>query len=302
MSCCHRFPVLILKTISYKLSLLLLIPVLLLATTALALEVNSQVEGQGLIAENPLDPQAYILFSNFMQDQGNFKGAQKILETGRAKAHPSADLLVELCKVLEAQDRTSQAEAMALAALDVDPNHSEANICLGEIYFKMGWQNSALDAFERALVLDPNGTRPKVKLLGGFMAGGLLQQAEDRCHEFLASESDNVDLWLSLGLILEKMEKRKAAFATYGQVLTIDSKNSIAYSRQGRLFCEFGQFSAAETSCVRALDLDPENFLAHAYLGIACSYLGEKDRALIHAEKAEKAGMNMTVVWKKIGR
>jgi tetratricopeptide (TPR) repeat protein len=288
--------------LSRKFSLLLMIPILLVATSVQALEVHSRVEGKGLVAQNPLDPQAYIIFSNFLESQGDFKGAQEVLEKGRIKAHPSADLLVKLCEVLEAQELTSQAETAALAALDVDPKHSDANICLGEIYFKMGWQKSALDAFERAVENDPEATRPRVKLLGGLMASGKLVEAENLCHEYLATNSNDVDLWLSLGQILEKMEKRQAAFTTYGQVLTIDPDNSVAYSRQGRLFCEFGQFSAAETSCEKALQLDPDNALAHAYLGIACSYLGDKDRALIHSEKAEKAGMNMTVVYKIIGR
>ncbi len=287
---------------SRKLPLFLMIPILLAVNLAQATEVHSRVAGQGLIAKDPLEPQAYIDFSQFLLGQGDLKGAEKILESGRRKAHPSADLLVELCKIFEAQGRTSKAEIIALEALEVDPKHSEANICLGEIYFTMGWQQSGLEAFERAAYLDPDETRPKVKLLGGLMAGGRLQEAENRCHEYLAVEPGNIDLWLSLGMVFEKLEKRQAAFATYGQVLTIDSKNSMAYSRQGRLFCEFGQYSAAEAACVRALDLDPDNALAHAYLGIACSYLGEKDRALKHSQIAEEAGFNMTVVWKKIRR
>jgi len=288
--------------LSRKFALLLLVPVLLMVPAVQAQEVHSKVEGHHLVAQNPLDPQAYIIYSNFFQSRGNWAEAKKILKEGQKKAHPSADLMVALSVVLGAQGKTSQAETAALAALDIDPKHSKANICLGEIYFKMGWQKSALEAFERAVAFDPNGTRPKVKLLGGLMAGGKLNEAENRCHEFLAAETGNVDLWLSLGQIFEKKEQRQAAFATYGQVLTIDPENSMAFSRQGRLFCEFGQFAAAEASCVRALEFDPDNALAHAYLGIACSYLGDKNRATLHSEQAEKAGMNMTVVWKKIGR
>ncbi len=203
-----------------------------------------------------------------MQSRGEIDEAQTILEIGRNKAHPSADLLVELCEILGAQGKMSQAESTALAALDVDSKHSNANICLGEIYFKMGWQESALDAFERAVAFAPEESRPKVKLLGGLMASGHISAAENRCHQFLAADTDNVDLWLSLGKIFEKMEKRQAAFAIYGQVLT----------------------------------LDPDNAFAHAYLGIACSYLGDKDRAIFYSEKAEAAGLNMLAVWKKIGR
>lgn len=297
-----RFSASAAKKFSRKLSLLLIIAVMFIATAGQATEVYSRVEGEGLIAQNQKDPAAYIIYSKFLQRQGDIEEAQDILEAGRSKAHPSADLLVELCKVYDSEGRTSKAEAMALEALEVDPKNSEANICLGEIYFKMDWQQSALDAFERAVAYDPDSTRPKVKLLGGLMAGGKLFEAENQCHKFLAAKPDDVDLWLSLGLIFEKLDNRQAAFATYGQVLTLDSQNSEAFSRQGRLFCEFGQYSAAETACSRALVFDSDNALAHAYLGIACSYLGDKERATVHSQKAEEAGLNMTVVWKKIGR
>ena len=84
-------------------------------------------------------------------------------------------------------------------------------------------------------------------------------------------------------------------------MLTIDPSNSLAYARQGRLFCQFGQFSSAEISCRKALDLEPDNALGHAYLGIACAKLGQNDEARIHAEIAEDAGLNMVSVWKIIG-
>ena len=76
----------------------------------------------------------------------------------------------------------------------------------------------------------------------------------------------------------------------------------MAYARQGKLFCEFGQYQAAEQSCRRALDLDEGDALAHAYLGIALSHLGNADEARLHAEIAEAAGLNMTSVWRKIDK
>ena len=69
-------------------------------------------------------------------------------------------------------------------------------------------------------------------------------------------------------------EKLREAFTTYGQVMTLDPDNDEASARQGRLFCQFGQFTSAEAACRQSLKIDPDNSLAHAYLGIALSYLG----------------------------
>lgn len=280
-------------------------PALLLALLfagAEAAEVNSPVDGRALIAANPEDPAGYIALGEYFLRVKNYDEAAKTLQTGRNKALPSADLLVVLSRVYEAQEAVAKAEATASAALELDPEHVGAHLRLGEIYFRMNWPKSGLDFFKQAVALAPDQTEPKVKYVGGLLEAGQIDQAEQACLEFVSVDPENVDLWLSMGQILEKQEKRRAAFTTYGQVLTLDPKNSIAYARQGRLFCEFGQYQAAEASCRKALELDEENALAHAYLGIACSYLGRNNEARKHAEIAEKAGLNMVSVWKKIGQ
>ena len=207
-----------------------------------------------------------------------------------------------LSRAYEALELMARAESVTQEALAIDPQSVAAHQRMGEIYFRMGWPKSGLDSFRQAVALAPQETGPKVKLVGGLLEAGQLAEAEQACLEFVSVDADNVDLWLSLGQIFEKQEKPRVAFTTYGQVLVLDPENSTAYARQGRLFCQFSQFEAAETSCRKALELDEDNALAHAYLGIACSYLGRNNEARQHAAIAEKAGLNMLAVWRKIGQ
>jgi Flp pilus assembly protein TadD len=125
-------------------------------------------------------------------------------------------------------------------------------------------------------------------------------QAEEQCLRFVSADTDNADLWMALGRIFEHQGKQREAFTTYGQVLSLEPDRARAFARQGKLFCEFSQFQAAEASCRRALELDEHDALAHAYLGIALSRLGNNDEARRHAEIAEAAGMNMTSVWRQL--
>ena len=274
---------------------------LFLSGSAMA-EVNSAVDGRALIAGDPEDPAGYIALGEYYLRMGNYAEAATTLQTGRNKALPSADLLVSLSRVYEAQEAVAKAEAAASDALQIDPDHVAAHLRLGEIYFRMNWPTTGLERFRQAVALAPDQTEPKVKYVGGLLEAGQIDQAEQACLEYVSVDPENVDLWLSLGQILEKQEKRRAAFTTYGQILVLDPENSTAFARQGRLFCQFGQYQAAETACRKALELDEENALAHAYLGIACSYLGQNNEARKHAEIAEKAGLNMVSVWKKIGQ
>ena len=101
---------------------------------------------------------------------------------------------------------------------------------------------------------------------------------------------------------LEQQKRLREAFACYGQAIVLDPSAAIPHSRRGLLFCRFGQFDAAEVSCRKALSLDKDNLVAHAYLGIACSYLDNGKDARKHARIAEAGGMNMGAVWDKLGK
>lgn len=289
-------------TLPLRFRCLILIPVLLLFGSAVqAAPVHSMVEGEQRISEFPEEALYYIQYADFLMSKGNYKGAAKILQKGKAKVTPSADLLVKLGEAYEGQGLMARAQSVTREALRIDSAHVPAHVRMGEIHFRMGWNESGLNSFRDAVQLDPNADLPKVRLVGGLCEDEQLVAAEDKCLEFISTNAQSPDLWLSLGQVFEKQEKRRAAFTTYGQVLTIDPQNSQAYARQGRLFCEFGQFESAESACRRALELEPSSALGHAYLGIACAKLGQNDEARIHAEAAEDAGMNMVSVWKIIG-
>jgi len=156
--------------------------------------------------------------------------------------------------------------------------------------------------YRRAQKLTPLDALPRVRLVNGLMDIGESTEAEDLCLRYISTDPDNPDLWLALGRSFEKQGKNREAFTTYGQVLSIDPQVAEAYARQGRLFCRFGQFEAAEYSCRQALALDQGNLVAHAYLGIACSYLDKGKDARKHARIAEAGGMNMSAVWEKLGK
>ncbi|MCP4293872.1 MAG: tetratricopeptide repeat protein [bacterium] len=287
---------------SFRFRALVLVPILLVvAGTVFAAPVNSRVAGEAQIKDFPQETIYYIQYADFLIKHKAYKEAAEVLCQGKAQATPSADLLVKLGDVYQKQGLVAQAKTVTLEALRVDSSHVAAHVRLGEIYFQQGWHSSGLEYYKAAVALAPDEDLPKVRLVGGLCEVEQLTQAKDQCLEFISTKPQSPDLWLSLGHVFEKQDKRRQAFTTYGQVLTLDPENSLAYARQGRLFCEFGQFTSAETACRKALDLEPDNALGHAYLGIACAKLGQNDEARIHAEIAEDAGLNMVSVWKIIG-
>ncbi len=267
---------------------------------ATAAEITSRVDGQAMIAADPGEPAPYIAYGEFLLDRRDYKGAAEVLEIGRKNAAASAELLVVLGRVYEAQDRLARAESVVREALVVDPKSVVALVRMGEIYFRLGWPKSGMESFYAACAEAPDQTLPKVRVIGGLIDQNKMTEAEDACLRFISEDAENPELWLALGQVFEKQDKLREAFTTYGQVLTLEPDQSEAYARQGRLFCRFGQYDAGRTACAKALELDEDNILAHAYMGIACSNLGDGENARLHAQIAEAGGLNMTAVWKKL--
>jgi tetratricopeptide (TPR) repeat protein len=287
---------------SFRPACLLLLGLLLLSYPASAAKINSKVAGRSLIAENSLDPAAYISYSRFLVKLGDLEEAQEVLETGRNKANSSSNLLVELAVVYESRGQLTKAEAAARDAVLMDKDNPEAQIRMGEIHFRLGSKTAGVACYRRAQALSPQDALARVRLVNGLMDIGDSVEAEDLCLQFISTDPDNPDLWLALGRSFEKQGKNREAFTTYGQVLSLDDQEAEAYARRGRLFCRFSQFEAAESACRKSLALDSGNMVAHAYLGIACSYLDKGKDARKHARIAEAGGMNMGAVWDKLGK
>lgn len=267
---------------------------------ASALSVSSRADGEALIAAAPKEARNYLLYAEWLEAQGDLQESAAVLEAGCRAAAAPAPVLLQLAGAYQRLGKLPRAEVMAREALVLLPESAEAHLRMGDIYLALGWPKSALDSYETAVRFGPGQSLPRVQLVAALLEVGTAAVAEDRCLAFIAETPDDSRLWLALGEVFEKQDKLREAFTTYGQVLGLDPGSAEAYARQGRLFCRFGQFSSAADACRKSLQLDEGNLVAHAYLGIACSYLGDGEQARHHAQIAEAGGLNMTAVWKKL--
>ncbi len=261
----------------------------------------STVEVRALIASDPDNPDVYIEAGDLAIEAGNVALAVDILEKGRVKASVSPALLVALGAAYEKSGRFGDAVSATRDALEVDSQYAAAYVRLGQIHGKVGWQQQAIKSFEMAVAVDPDNSQAKSILVYCLAESGRVEQAQKLCLSYLAEDDQDAELWIAMGETREIQQQMQEAFKCYGHALAIDAKMGSAHARRGRLFCNLGQFEAAATSCRIALDFEPDNALAHAYLSIACWQLNEVDEARSHAAVAESAGFVMQAVWSDIG-
>lgn len=263
-------------------------------------EVSSRAEGEALIAAGPAVAANYLAYASWLEGAGDLQEAAAVLEAGCHRASTPAPLLLELAGAYQRLGKPTRAEAVAREALVLMPDAPEAHLCMGDVYLALDWPQSALESYEEAVRLAPGDPVPCTRVVAAMLAAGTVAAAEESCLRYISATPDAPDLWLALGSVFEKQEKLREAFTTYGQALSLAPGSAEALARQGRLFCRFGQFSSAADACRRALELDPANLVAHAYLGIASSHLGDGEAARRHAAIAEAGGLDMTAVWKKL--
>jgi tetratricopeptide (TPR) repeat protein len=273
---------------------------LITGTAAAVVAISSSVEGDVLIAKAPQDPASYIAASAFARSQGDQDTAIAILEKGQIKANPSAELLIELAEVYAQQQRFAEAEATLKIAQAVDRDHTRSWLALADLYWRLEWREQALATLREAVDQDEESVAARYRLVYGLAASGEAAAAQKLCLEYLASWPESPQLLVALGETLEEQNKLREAFTCYGRAISFDDEMAAAYSRRGRLYCLFRQYDAAELACRQALDLDPYDPIAHAYLGIACAERGQILEANMHAAVAEDAGMQMDVVWAKL--
>lgn len=258
--------------------------------------VVTTAEGRTLIARDPSDPLNYIQASLAAYQQGKLGVAVDLLEQGSRVAEPSALLQLALGALYLELGRLADAESATLKALELEPDNLDAKVQLGRIMNQTGLHHEARSCFTQVLGIDKKHPEAQLGLAISLLEAGAVKEAERQCRLVLNEDVNRKELWIVLGESLEQQERLREAFNCYGKALAIDADLAGAHSRRGRLFCRFGQFEAAAAECRTALKLDPDDPLAHAYLSIACSRLGQKDAAAHHAHRAEEGGMQMKSV------
>jgi tetratricopeptide (TPR) repeat protein len=189
------------------------------------------------------------------EESGRSDDALKAYESALAKAPNDTDLMLRVGCV-KAGGGNKEAQELLRKVLDQRPESAETHHCLGRALLAEGTNLAgALKLLETAVQLD--GNRPEYHLYVGWAAAeaGHTAQAE----------------------------------AAFSKALSLDQGLADAYWRRGVLKSRQGAFRDAAGDLVKALELRPSRFEAHAALADAYSELGREADALAEWEQAVRA-------------
>lgn len=217
---------------------------------------------KSLLADNPSDLTIKLRLGTLYLEQGNLADAGKQLNDVIAKGGdtPEAKQAEQLLANVRSTAERSSPQALpnndriALyrSLVQNNPNDHKAWLDLGQMYARLGRQQEAADALEKAVRLKPDDAQAQALLGGVYDEMGKFDQAEAALDKALERESD-------------PGQKKKLA-EQIAMVLAKKSYNA-------------GELEVADKEFSQIVALNPDNFVAHFFLGLIDARNGNADEA-----------------------
>lgn len=149
------------------------------------------------------------------------------------------------------------------AALEIRDDDPDFYTQLGIAFGRLGENIQAIQAFETALLLDPNHLRAK-EGLANVQTGGdqvLIAQLE----QTIADSAANSQTYKQRGFYRMSHQENESAISDFDQAIALDSMDVENYYYRGLIYSRLKEWEKSEDDYSRALELspqDPEIYLA----------------------------------------
>lgn len=151
----------------------------------------------------------------------------------------------------------------------------------------------ALEAYEKALICDPNADYIREKLPILMLKMGDFDAAAQWLIEAITKDPENTTYLLFLANIYVQQEKLEDAVPIYEEILRLEPDSEIVSTRLGILYTHLDQYDVAEKIFQDLLTKNPESYFTTLSLARLLKQKNEYKEALIQYERA------LTLNWSK---
>jgi tetratricopeptide (TPR) repeat protein len=177
-------------------------------------------------------------------------------------------------------------------ALDVQPGSRPTALALGNAFERAGRPGDAAALYHKRAAAAPDDTEVRLLYVQALRESGETSKALEEAQALLAKGSRNAAAWNALGLVYLKLEKYPLAESALRHASEIEPKNAAVWNNIGLVALAAGRDQEAFTAFEKAADLDPKS--VEARLNKAAVFLdcGDYKRALSELDRADKAHPN----------
>jgi adenylate cyclase len=204
------------------------------------------------------------------------------------------------------KDGLLAARRMAQKAIDLDPNYARSYHHLAMTYANevpLGLSTDPRQSIARAVELEQKALSLDDSLsLGHGLLGWLyiLQRQHDKgiaeCEQAVRLEPNSARAHFFLSVAFRYAGRAKEAVAMCKEAIRLDPiPVSIYYQSLTNSYCLTGQYEEALAAGKQAVDLEPNNMVARAFLAVAYSLNGEEEEASIEAKEVMRIDPKFSV-------
>ncbi|HEX6289275.1 MAG TPA: tetratricopeptide repeat protein [Herpetosiphonaceae bacterium] len=196
--------------------------------------------------------------------------------------------VLDLARVLRAQDKTAEAEAVLLPQANADD--PDALVVLAALYRNNGKLDEAETVLQRAQGASPPSAEVHEALAELAIARNQPELAEAELQRALELEPQRGSAHILLGkLYAHQLGQPAAAVEQFRAAVALESDDPQVYRQLGEALLEAGNAEAAEASFKKALQLAPTSH--EAQHGLATAYLAQQQYDA--AAKAEQRALEL---------
>ena len=262
-------------------------PQSLLAPAKADLERGQYAEAEKILRDRLTDHASevevrYLLAYTLFRENKPAASLKEYTEAARQRAPRATELKTVALDYVLLHDY-GDAEHWARYSLSLDANDPEAWYEFARIEYTLNQFQAAVDAFHRALRLDPVSVKSENNL-------GLALEGLNRTDEALvalrkavamqaSSERPSEQPLLNLAKLLIDRNHLDEALPLLQQAAQIAPRDSKILAQLGRLYSEKGELSAAREALEQAVAIEPQDSSLHYQLGQIYKKSGAPDKA-----------------------
>jgi len=174
----------------------------------------------------------------------------------------------------------SNAAALYLKIIKVNPQHVDVLFLLGTLYLQAGNADDAVTFLKKAIELKPDHVEAYNNYGTALQEQGKLKDAVESYSHALSLKPDFADAFFNLGNVFNKLHKTDKAIENYSKAALFNPDCAKAYCTLGTIFLEQGKLEDAATNLNKAKSINPESADVHNNLGIVLSKQGKTEEAI----------------------
>jgi serine/threonine protein kinase/Tfp pilus assembly protein PilF len=276
------------------------------------LNLDRYVQASRRTEQGTQSPAAFMAFQSAegLMKEPNDAGLDPAIEKYKEAVTEDAGFAIAYAKLAQAYVHSygirREPGALELArgnserSLALDPNLVDGYLARAVLLQKVGDEQGALAAFDKALALDRSNPDTLVAQAQVYVRLNRWAHAEQIYHRVLMERPNSWVTYNDLGFAFDRQGKYQEAIRSFHAASVAAPRNAMPFANLGGEFLQIGDFAEAIENSKKSLALQPSD-LAALNISLALRYQGKYDEALPFALKAVELNPADDRNWLELG-